>query len=1064
MKLKKQFEYNLIIGNLKKSLNILDKIYEKFGLSYWYIENKLLVLQYVYGYEEQRDFYNEMISPIDRNFISNIIIEQVDKKIYKSFSYNQIKKFFEKEIKPAKDASKYKEIVEYIIFKINPFYSEEEFSWGEILAFESKSSIIDYYLTTLRILKFTVTKNNYSKINVSGIINVIKLLTNSIDDENLKSLYSISNFKHNYYKESYSNSKMILQLIDSYTIGDYKKCIKLCNVLLENEILSAEVLELYPKCIIKLNMELPKLFEGSFLDNYLKARISLELKDSSIEDSINILKKLSLSVSYTILGEYVHSYIQREYNNSKELKMSSFNLIGYLNYNYINPLLIEFINEDEHKKYINELYLSYPNSITIKMYKTIYENNIEELKKIQLPKDRYLKYYSKILINQGKYKDAIIILKKLEIVCSSIDLNEITKWLLECYLDLNMIEVSLEIIVLYSLKNNSLYYNFSFTRILNKIDLNIKEHLNLAIFYDLYIKNIEDVEEINNDLQEKLFDAYEDYLDSQNCNKPSELLKESLNEKSIYFLNNICSISLISKSTVFEDMAEVEDERINLCNFLIKNDLNNYDKYLTEISYLSEKRLLRKSLIEVENNKIAVDVVKIKNAVEKTMKDNYYRYISNCNKSVTNIEYVVEKITKDVYDREIIGHIPKDDNIRLIFSLILSLRDHFISNTNYGLDGNLSLEIRHGKIISQLRRPFEQYHLITAKDKNTQKYTINKYWLKKYSDFTEKDKIIISEKLNAFSEKIDSYFYRVKDIWIQISTESNENGGVFNFSFSIDTLEAMLQKINKNTEFDEFLDYVFEVLWRKTDNNLVAMRKKITVDLNDFINNECINLLKELNNVSPESKYKCSELKNSINSAKTASQYNLETIANWFNISDVMEGKPFFIGHALNVALEMLKSMHPNIQILCDENIDEEIILPRRTLKNYVNIFFILLENTISHRDVNQNEIYTKINVFLQNKNVIGISFINKSKCYNRSTIDCNNLTEINESLKKTVSTEIIKKEGGTGFLKIRKIITIDLNSTVEKIYLFYNIDSMFEADIRFITGDIVYEDIDRRR
>jgi len=1045
IELKNKFENSLLLSEYEVAIDILEAVKKKFGVSYWYYYNKLLVYEYKNIEKYDEIIYQKMIEEFDNNLLGKAIIEQVDSRMRLNISYKQFKKNMNQIIKSIGDAEKYDEnALKYIMYRVDPFYSCTESDLADILNFDSYSSLIDYYLTLKDILVKLSSKLDYEETKIL-INNILKILDGQINDQIITNIEIITGYtKINTIKKK--DIDVDLNILDCYTTGKYDNCLKLCEESILKKHISNEILEIYPQCVIKggINPK-SKVLKNTILYVYFIQRIELESRNGNVQHLLNIFTKFALDFSNTEFGAYIKSILTTKYEE-KEIINTEFKS-ELVNLSICNPNLYSRISDVNKKlNIINILYKEHSESSTIQLYKAIWNKDEEALRSLKLPKERYMKYYSNILIEDNNYEQAIVILKELELQCSVAELNQVISSLIQCYIKLNEIEKSINVVVKYSLENMNLCFNMPLIDILNKTDEKIECHLNLAIFYSLCVRNIDNIEEFVEDINERIFDEYENYLDSISLKKPSELFDKKVDKSILFFLENVCIINVMSNSQEFNESAEIEEERGKILNFLIKNYADpriSIDKYINELSNISENKLLRKSVNEVDKNKITINTEQLKIEANKNVKEKFYTYISNLDSNPRNVEYVIQDITINDSEEKVIGHMPKNNNVNLLYTIIFEVRDLFTTQ----LDCCLGADIRHGKLISQLRIPFEKEHLITTKDRDTDKYIINEYWVKKYSILGEKEVTLINQKLNHFTERLNTLFKEVKDIWIQIRKESGDMRALFDFSFEIDVLEGIMKQVTTNNSFEEFIEYALEILWENTNKSLHVVREKITKDLNQVINEECVNLLKELSKcISPKSQNLCKELFNSIKRAKTESQYNLITFSDWFNIANELKGKPYQISHAVNVALGILNEMHPNKVINIKNMIDDNIILARRTLNNLVNILFIILENSITHKK--NNEILTELYISTVGESIVSIKFINNIG-YLVTNTELENVDKINRKLKAGVTNDDIIKEGGTGFLKIRKIIAIDLAYKVIDIQLKYE-DSKFIAEILF--------------
>ena len=179
----------------------------------------------------------------------------------------------------------------------------------------------------------------------------------------------------------------------------------------------------------------------------------------------------------------------------------------------------------------------------------------------------------------------------------------------------------------------------------------------------------------------------------------------------------------------------------------------------------------------------------------------------------------------------------------LFKELFLDVRDRFISSGEHGLDAYLSIRIRHGVLQNQIRSPFEALHLISEKDTTTGQYLENSYWSGKLPEISDDTKTIIQKELAIFSRKIDDIAQMLNKAIVQVRTERKNVDGLFDYTFDDATLiELFTNEFDVLTDVEQFLDAIFQILWKRTQVNLETIRELISGKLKDDIY-ECLSQL-----------------------------------------------------------------------------------------------------------------------------------------------------------------------------------------------------------------------------
>ncbi len=164
------------------------------------------------------------------------------------------------------------------------------------------------------------------------------------------------------------------------------------------------------------------------------------------------------------------------------------------------------------------------------------------------------------------------------------------------------------------------------------------------------------------------------------------------------------------------------------------------------------------------------------------------------------------------------------------------------------------------------------------------------------------------------------------------------------------------------------------------------------------------------------------ELFNALGRSRSALSSNLEQILSWFTRSEIALVDKFDFDTAVEIAMRSA-----NIKVSFSQNPQYEF--EGRSLTFFVDILYILFENAISKSNIAKDEVNIKVSLTENSNSNIVLAISN-----NCSIID--SIEESNKKLnfyrdsygKDKIIKDNVQGEGGTGFFKICKILTKDLD------------------------------------
>ncbi|MBZ3765979.1 hypothetical protein [Bacillus cereus] len=1018
-KINKVLEYrtkifnSLFCGEFQIGLELLEELEGKYGINLWVIETKLKIYQELYGLDKQKEFSSKIFENDNVPDLYKLMVRHLSVKAEETVTPRKYERDVHTSIYRVSNGELESVLAIYLSNKLSFSYDQSK-NTGVLLMIDSKLPMMDRYDSFIKVL-LTYLKNG--KIDEEIISNVYKNIKN-INDSDLKNLLLP------YLKDSqladFEIDLRAIEIIDSYTIGDYNKTIALCEDLLKDRPWYVDFYEVYAKSLVYMKKDSKRKFNG-LLDKIIGLFCALYKQEKNEIDYLEDIIKISYDYSLNVWSWKLIAMAFQTKINFQGFKGFARVSDGFKFYWLVKPqILNEMFPKDKLEKILNCRF-GKMNSSTNELHRAFLFNNIEKIQNLNISNDRKNKYAAVINQQIENYEEALICYENIRLDNTRLSKFEILVEKIKIYKCLGVYEKAIKVIVDNYVEGFNLIDDIDLKGILDELEKNEKnnKNINYPIVYELFTRYV------GSEKEELRSDILEDFLNSYNVDLVSELQKEDFKqfdkEKLIYFLKEVCVIDVLSKLWNIGTEHEAEEERIAICNLLAEIDSNNIEVYNEEIKEITRVKRIKTVKREIETSKIYVDENGLKNLLKRSLKETYARF--------DNFKYKDDGLIDAVYRLNMNSYtisIPKNEKIDIFEGMVKEIRDQFVFSKEYGLDGYLSVGIRHGTLVGQLRGAIEIEKLITIRDSITNQYVSNDYWVKKINpiDKVNKEKLILA--LNSFSESFDAIVGSLKEEKVQITTESNYvPNAYFEYTISPSVIHSLYLsfKSSNRISLEEFIDQMIKYLWSRTESNLERIKYYI---LNDFlisINGYFDKLLLDIECIRGKGTLR--DLKRSIIETKTNMTHEINQVSNWFNRSEGLNVKEFEIDLAYGIGLEVANkiNMNKNINFAVDNLLSKTIV--GQKLRGFVDIFVIIFDNVFKRSGILEN-IPVKLRVTKEGAYLIlecknKISFEVESLERRRVNIE-NNKKLINESDFRLVSTE-----GGSGLLKILKILKIDL-------------------------------------
>lgn len=1029
LKYEKKFETQFLLGNYKNALEIIEKIDSEICVSHWSIEKRLLLAEHAPDIQNK----SELTSLIKNN--CETLIKLNSSYLRTRFDYQIPPNKYDEIIEKFAEKQKNQVLSKYFLFRLN-YYNNLIIYHPEIaLFFESNLSIIDRYQIFIQISLSLICNQTPNNVYLESLIPCINSINKVIEDFRLSNMLIYSGFEN---KKDISEDLNSFYNIREYFISNkFDTCYESAFEYINSKPYCIEIVELLVKSALILKKDCPAIDEkDSFINRIILCLYNVFSKNKDYEISMYTLTKISKSISSPIWCYRLIDVLNYEQQSAK-IENYNFDLHKVLSCLMISPEIDLYLHNEDKLNSFKELFKS-NNSI----YSIIGKTSNIDTQIIIDPQEGF--FYNLSIVNslftQNKYAltlDAIDQLNSTdnynEFLCLPFVNIDIIKKKAQSLYKLNDLSNALELICKSIVVNNyflTLNDNDFLKTILNSKDPKIQENICTPIIARFY-----------NEKTNEIWIAYDNFMYRQNYTYPTELFESSLFEKDLlkYFLRFVCIQDIYDSSPAFNNPEELDNERIKICNYLCIIDPGKKETYIKEISDIETKALIKKGLKEIDESKIFVDTTGIWREIEFDIKERFLRGKELLKLSKDEVDYLLEMsssvlylfqpnkdddgtIIKFNYSRdkheELINH-PHYINFKETFLLI---RDRFISSNEFGLDSYISMRIRHGTLLGQIRSIFERYNLITKKSATTNQYIENEYWLSKIE--ANKSKSIISEKLDGFSNMIDTMSDQIKNSFLQIKTEEKTSSGLFDFKYDDKMLIDLYDKKFYPIEnYQAFYDTTVDCLWQRTESNLSLIRDKFTREFSIDVLDSLENMFSSIEKTKKTDAIDTNEFLRDITACKTDTTNTFEKIALWFRRSYSNSINEFKISLVTSICFSIVNKIHPQTPILSPEiSINCDVILQGKYFTFFIDIMRNILDNIVVRSELTEPELKVKLNV-TKDFGILKISIENNvSNLVNLANAN-KRIATIQYRIDNTENDALLKKEGGSGYIKINNII-----------------------------------------
>ncbi|SDM54938.1 hypothetical protein [Polaromonas sp. JS666] len=555
--------------------------------------------------------------------------------------------------------------------------------------------------------------------------------------------------------------------------------------------------------------------------------------------------------------------------------------------------------------------------------------------------------------------------------------------------------------------NPNAYVALPMEEMLGHVEVSRASHIEAVIISYFYAKRIDKRKEY------VLNETYEEFLLTQGAERPIALLEKlDMNDPlSVVLLRDVSALDAMDFLGCFEDSNDLRSERIRILDYLKDHQAIDPEAHGQEVDEIVGQVVIDAGATEFNESKIDVNSAAIK---RKLMEDvtsllKLYKSFS------TEKEEKVIRVGMDDTEQDSIQALVVGDRNTTLLRLLNLIRDAFVNDEKYGLDKNLSTEIRHGFFSNLIRSRLEDRRLITEID-DSGKYKRNEYWLQANSLLHEEILKEIDEHLSWFSASFNALVSKAEE-WMKVTSEVNEfPNRVFRYPLYMSEF-SQFHPIASKANAEEFLDFCISRLWVETEASLVAMRELLNVEFKQEVGLLFDELLERITEAKKNAAML--ELMTAIVQVRRDIQEDITTVSEWFKRNEGAFNSDRYMVDILDISVECfarVRGMALDVDIKACET-ETSLKLEGQQVKAFIVVLVNLFENCCRKSGFGGE---TKVRVFEHGNNSSwSLRICNDLSPSRLAECTPEYVRALDLRMRSTKSLELMRTEGGTGLSKV---------------------------------------------
>jgi len=1028
LRAKDDYEHLFLTGkefDLRKSL---DEIEKKFGVSVWLAEAKINLLQRFEGFEAQRDFCDTLYSNKGTHPLVRYLISWISYRASQDIERDEFFRLSDE-------------------WGLSGFGSLSQIFLGNgdgasavkiqsTLSFTDMFPIVDRYLLMIKVVQAHLShlESDHSDLNV--IDTELSALSQIVSDPALDRLLFAIGSKTPCRT---IDRTPVFKAWDSFYRGSYQAAI---DTALDSQLsVEAVVVALSSACFLDVDRELVvgRIDPETLIFDIAKDLAKVISYASDATEAIIRLEKITLVHSNARWGASLGLVLARLKNSAHDLICPSATMFFALQCAYDVPQFALLLSRSDSRIKFFETIDPSHDSIACRVMESVTENSeLDEDAQLSLPPDQLALVNANRQIRAGSYQKAAEIVQPLYarsdrrhlrceagilLVKSLLARGDLHGCSLICVELFHQSEAFARLLPFEALLEQVIKRSEQ----LDALDPHLYGSLPMVLCFDIYSRfgsSKYDAERV---------DAFKDFLQSNNLTYASDLAGVAFNftrYQLVQFLKFVCVPQVLDQSLALESTQAVEEERAKI--LVLLGELTTAEgkppppDLSDELSKIRTKQVVRKTTLQLDQSKIYVNVDGIQKSLAVATKDAWRRYellmLQQRSSTYEELQKVLEAALGERI--EVLSlTLPLTEANKLFARMVLELRDLFVASKEFGLDANLSTNIRHGFVMRELRSPFLQQQLVTNKLEAASSYQPNKYWIERFTSLSPYEIGRIVESLAVFSERIDSEIESLNKQLIRLKSDQAPKG-LFDFGMGDLEVQVLKRKCERANGYEEFLSIIIEYLWTRTNYGL----EKIRNVLQTSVLNNLFAALQELQDSLRQYEYDegVVSLLSASNLVRPDLRSAVDRVASWFTLSGNTEYQDYDLQIAFEAGLATVRSYYSNLSIISQYTAPEPVMMAGKTLPFLARLFSILVENSAFHSRLTSGNLKVKADARVEDR-ILYIDVANNLDPQIDRAALRQRVAFVNSEFGREKASQRIREEGDSGYPKIWKILAHDL-------------------------------------
>lgn len=1040
--LSRDFEQMLTCGSYTHSGMLLDELESKSGISLWSIENRIALLQLSEGLEKQKA-YSSSIKEMGGQPLVAFIAFYVSQRNEATSTIGRFTKSFSEKLRSWGVETSMRK---YLLYRLTNQLPQDVEGVADILGLEGASSIVDYYDSFIRLAQNVLVSQSLIALK-EQFLEALQELGKRIDDIRIQKMLLLAN----QYDQNFSStlSSSAVGPIELNLRGRWKEAAAVAQEIRAKQSGDSNnwFVEAYARAEAGEPSENTSL--SGMIVNFSRSVI---LKNEDLNDSIQRLSQVRLNFRLARFSYGIEQFLSQELS-SVPVYRSMEGLRAFLDSYYLDfESILSMRGLSNRQIFGNLLIAAYPTGPALDL--VLAREGLKEFSDVEhwlqgpnpIHQEAFLLFKAEKLFLEQSYLHVLEIANQLE-RSSRLRVRRLaSRFKAYCLLQLSEIAQLVEYIADSCLADQGLVAILPIRECVTALDkptrATLASRLSTSIVLDLFARHIDD--SLNNIRS----DAAEDLLIALKLTRPSQLptrIDEFAKPQLVYYLRHLCVPAVMEGSTAYESSRELEDERLAVVRCLTQIDPENVSAYEAEIRSITRNQMVHQGVRHVEQSKIFVDINAIRRWAKNNLKESFNRYKALLKAGIglenLNFTQVLRDVQAGLPVPEDFLQIPKNEATELLRQIVWTLINECTLNPEHGLDCYLSMRIRHGTLSGQLRSPLEMEKIITQRDRDSQTYKDNEYWLSRLEHVEWSKRAEINKLLGKFSADYDSFIDHIAKELIQIRSE-RKSSGLFVVHLDWIQIRYLASRVKEDTDFDAFFEDVILVFWEVIKKCLANICQTIDTSVKAIMAKLFARLEADIADQTDSAT--TIELTRAIRIAQTNAQQDLARVKEWFRLTQPLSIPPLSLETLVDIGVQSVKNVHRDFDPIISMDAPD---LPaiEGGLSLFSDMFFIIFENIQRHCGISEKPRITIKVIDRTDRLQMLIRNQIQPRIHNEQAEE--RVNRIRQVIDSGGYQSGISSEGGTGFIKLRKLLERERTSPLRLDFGFAP-DDMFFVDL----------------